>query len=149
MGFSFFSDAARYCPSWWGRRRSTCLTCRPCWRGTGTSWTGHTSGQRLVGSRNILTPSRGNLVDEYSLTGQVLWYIIHLPKKSDSPRSENNLLIVDEIFGNMDEIFTFHSRSLLPKLDYCAENIPLLAKTFSDCSLDICKLYRRWHYFYP
>ena len=53
------------------------------------------------------------------------------------------VLIVDEIFGNMEDIFTFHSQCLLPKLEYCGDNVPMLARTFSEYSLDICKLYRR------
>ena len=57
--------------------------------------------------------------------------------------SVDNLLIADEIFGNMVEIATFHSECLLPKLDYCGANILLLAKTFSESSLEMCKLYRR------
>ena len=71
---------------------------------------------------------------------KVLSYI-DLVRQPD--RILSNALNLDEIFGNMEDIFTFHSQCLLPKLDYCGDNVTMLAQTFTEYSLDICKLYRR------
>ena len=74
------------------------------------------------------------------ITFKVL-FNIDLVRQPD--RILSNALNLDEIFGNMEDIFTFHSQCLLPKLDYCGDNVTMLAQTFTEYSLDICKLYRR------
>ena len=51
-------------------------------------------------------------------------------------------LLSDDIFGNLEDIYTLHSQSLLPNLTSCDTNLQELAKVFTDLCPDICKLYR-------
>merc|ERR1719233_1457003 len=48
------------------------------------------------------------------------------------------------MFGNMEEIFVFHSHCLLPELERCGANTQLIAKTFIDYSDDLNRLYCRY-----
>ena len=47
------------------------------------------------------------------------------------------------MFGNMEEIFIFHSHCLLPELESCEANTQLIAKIFIDYSEDLKRLYCR------
>ena len=49
----------------------------------------------------------------------------------------------DDIFGNMEEIFEFHSGCLLPDLERCGGDVRRVGKTFLEYSDDIRKIYCR------
>ena len=49
----------------------------------------------------------------------------------------------DDIFGNMEEIFEFHSGCLLPDLERCGGDVRRVGKTFLEYSEDIRKIYCR------
>ena len=49
----------------------------------------------------------------------------------------------DDIFGNMEDIFEFHSGSLLPDLGRCGGDVRRVGKTFLEYSEDIRKIYCR------
>ena len=50
----------------------------------------------------------------------------------------------EDIFGNMEAIYTFHSECLLPELESCEENSHMIAKTFIDLSKDLERIYCRY-----
>ena len=52
----------------------------------------------------------------------------------------------DDIFGNMEDIFEFHSGSLLPDLGRCGGDVRRGGKTFLEYSEDIRKIYCRWDF---
>ena len=52
----------------------------------------------------------------------------------------------DDIFGNMEDIFEFHSGSLLPDLGRCGGDVRRVGKTFLEYSEDIRKIYCRWDF---
>ena len=47
------------------------------------------------------------------------------------------------MFGNMEDIYTFHSERLLPELERCGANTQMIAKAFMDNSDDLNRLYCR------
>lgn len=47
------------------------------------------------------------------------------------------------IFGNMDEIFDFHSQNLLPELESCGTRPELIAETFLENSQQLTRIYCR------
>ena len=47
------------------------------------------------------------------------------------------------MFGNMEDIFVFHSQCLLPELERCGANTQMIAKIFIDYSDDLNRLYCR------
>ena len=49
----------------------------------------------------------------------------------------------EDMFGNMEEIFEFHSQYLLPELRRCRENSRMIAKTFLEYSDDMKRIYCR------
>ena len=49
----------------------------------------------------------------------------------------------DDIFGNMEDIFEFHSGCLLPDLGRCGGDVRRVGKTFLEYSEDIRKIYCR------
>ena len=49
----------------------------------------------------------------------------------------------EDMFGNVEEIFEFHSQYLLPELARFGENCRLMAKTFLDHSDDMKRIYCR------
>ena len=52
----------------------------------------------------------------------------------------------DDIFGNMEDIFEFHSGCLLPDLGRCGGDVRRVGKTFLEYSEDIRKIYCRWDF---
>ena len=54
---------------------------------------------------------------------------------------------IEDIFGNMEEIFEFHSQYLLPDLGRCRENSRMIAKIFLEYSQDMRKMYCRFNFF--
>lgn len=52
---------------------------------------------------------------------------------------------IEDIFGNMEEIFEFHSQYLLPDLGRCRENSRMIAKIFLEYSQDMRKMYCRFN----
>ena len=49
----------------------------------------------------------------------------------------------EDIFGNMENVFAFHSESLLPELERCGEDGQMIAKTFMDSSKEMERIYTR------
>ena len=49
----------------------------------------------------------------------------------------------EDMFGNMEEIFEFHSQYLLPELGRCGENSRMIAKTSLEYSDDMKRIYCR------
>ena len=50
----------------------------------------------------------------------------------------------EDIFGNIEDVFAFHSQSLLPELERCGENSQMIARTFIDLSKDMERIYSRY-----
>ena len=50
----------------------------------------------------------------------------------------------EDIFGNIEDVFAFHSHSLLPELERCGENSQMIARTFIDLSKDMERIYSRY-----
>jgi len=48
------------------------------------------------------------------------------------------------MFGNMEDIYVFHSQCLLPELERCGANTQMIAKIFIDYSDDLNRLYCRY-----
>ena len=53
----------------------------------------------------------------------------------------------EDMFGNMEEIFEFHSQYLLPELGRCGENSRMIAKTFLEYTDDIKRIYCRFKFY--
>jgi len=51
---------------------------------------------------------------------------------------------IEAIFGNMDDIFQFHSQCLLPELENCGYNIQTLSRTFIEYSDSLKRIYCRY-----
>ena len=49
----------------------------------------------------------------------------------------------DHIFGNLDEIFEFHSQNLLPQIESCGLNSQLIARTFIEYGQQLSRIYCR------
>ena len=49
-----------------------------------------------------------------------------------------------EIFGNLDEIFEFHSQTLLPQIESCGLNSQLIARTFTEYGQQLARIYCRY-----
>ena len=49
----------------------------------------------------------------------------------------------EDIFGNMENVFAFHSESLLPELERCGEDGQMIARTFMDTSKEMERIYTR------
>merc|ERR1719320_2336910 len=49
-----------------------------------------------------------------------------------------------QIFGNLDEIFDFHSQNLLPQIESCGLNSQEMAKTFTEHSQHLTRIYCRY-----
>ena len=47
------------------------------------------------------------------------------------------------MFGNMEDIYVFHSQCLLPELERCGANTQMIAKIFIDYRDDLNRLYCR------
>ena len=47
------------------------------------------------------------------------------------------------IFGNMEDVYGFHSQCLLPELERCGENTQMIARTFIEYSEDMKRIYCR------
>ena len=52
--------------------------------------------------------------------------------------------LFEDIFGNIEDVFAFHSQSLLPELERCGENSQMIARTFIDLSKDMERIYSRY-----
>ena len=52
-------------------------------------------------------------------------------------------LKTEDIFGNMEEIYEFHSQCLLPELERCSEDTQMIARTFIEYSKDMKRIYCR------
>jgi len=50
----------------------------------------------------------------------------------------------DQIFGNLDEIFEFHSQNLLPQIESCGLNSQLIARTFTEYGQQLARIYCRY-----
>ena len=50
----------------------------------------------------------------------------------------------DQIFGNLDEIFEFHSQNLLPQIESCGLNSQMIAGTFTEYSQQLARIYCRY-----
>ena len=50
----------------------------------------------------------------------------------------------DLIFGNLEEIFEFHSQNLLPQLESCGLNSQLIARTFLEYGQQLARIYCRY-----
>ena len=50
----------------------------------------------------------------------------------------------EDIFGNIEDVFAFHSQSLLPELERYGENSQMIARTFIDLSKDMERIYSRY-----
>ena len=61
----------------------------------------------------------------------------------DRLESSNIGLKSSKMFGNMEDIFVFHSQCLLPELERCGANTQMIAKIFIDYSDDLNRLYCR------
>ena len=62
----------------------------------------------------------------------------------DRLESSNIGLKSSKMFGNMEDIFVFHSQCLLPELERCGANTQMIAKIFIDYSDDLNRLYCRY-----
>ena len=49
----------------------------------------------------------------------------------------------EDIFGNMENVFAFHSESLLPELERCGEDGQMISRTFMDNSKEMERIYTR------
>ena len=49
-----------------------------------------------------------------------------------------------QIFGNLDEIFEFHSQNLLPQIESCGLNSQEIARTFTEYSQQLTRIYCRY-----
>jgi len=50
----------------------------------------------------------------------------------------------EHIFGNLDEIYEFHSQNLLPQLESCGLNSELIARTFLEYGQQLNRIYCRY-----
>ena len=54
-----------------------------------------------------------------------------------------SVIKTERIFGNLEEIWEFHADTLLPQLESCHLNPPLIAKTFLEYSQHLTRMYCR------
>ena len=49
-----------------------------------------------------------------------------------------------QIFGNLDEIFEFHSQNLLPQIESCGLNSQRIARIFTEYGQQLARIYCRY-----
>ena len=49
----------------------------------------------------------------------------------------------EDIFGNLEAVLAFHSQCLLPELEQCGESCEMIARTFTQNSMDMERIYCR------
>ena len=49
-----------------------------------------------------------------------------------------------QIFGNLDEIFEFHSQTLWPQIETSGLNSQLIARTFTEYGQQLARIYCRY-----